>query len=76
MGLGLWDLMGPPTKKTALPEVHYFLKILLSERLVELSYWSSKWQPTVFLPGKFYGERSLMGYIVSGVAKSRKPLSI
>ena len=25
--------------------------------------WSRKWQPTpVFLPGKFHGQRSLMGY--------------
>ena len=74
MGLGLWDLMGPPStpKKTALLEVHYFLKILLHKRLAELSYWSRKWQPTVFLPGKLYGERSLMGYIVHGIAKSRK----
>ena len=27
------------------------------------SLWSRKWQPTlVFLPGKFHGQRSLMGY--------------
>jgi len=26
--------------------------------------WSRKWQPnSVFLPGKFNGQRSLMGYI-------------
>ena len=26
--------------------------------------WSRKWQPTpVFLPGKFYGQRNLAGYI-------------
>jgi len=25
--------------------------------------WSRKWQPTpVFLPGKFHGERNLVGY--------------
>ena len=25
--------------------------------------WKEAWQPTpVFLPGKFYGQRSLMGY--------------
>ena len=24
--------------------------------------WSRKWQPTVFLPGKFHGQRSLVGY--------------
>ena len=30
-----------------------------------------KWQPTpVFLPGEFHGQRSLVGYIVHGVAKS------
>ena len=34
--------------------------------------WSRKWQPTtVFLPGKFHGQRSLVGYIVHGVTKSR-----
>ena len=28
--------------------------------------WSRKWQPTpVFLPGKFHGQRSLVGYIQS-----------
>ena len=26
-------------------------------------HWSRKWQPTpVFLPGKFHGQRSLVGY--------------
>ena len=29
--------------------------------------WSMKWQPTpVFLPGKFHGQRSLMGYSLWG----------
>ena len=28
--------------------------------------WTRKWQPTsVFLPGKFHGQRSLAGYIQS-----------
>ena len=28
-----------------------------------LHQWSRKWQPTlVFLPGKFYGQKSLAGY--------------
>ena len=32
--------------------------------------WSRKWQPTpVFLPGKSYGQRSLEGYTVLGVAE-------
>ena len=32
--------------------------------------WSRKWQPTpVFLPGRFYGQRSLVGYTVHGVTK-------
>ena len=32
--------------------------------------WRRKWQPTpVFLPGQFHGQRSLVGYIVHGVAK-------
>ena len=30
---------------------------------VERPSWSRKWQPTpVFLPGKFHGQRSLVGY--------------
>ena len=39
--------------------------------------WNGKWQPTpVFLPGKFHGQRSLVGYSpwgakVHGVTKSR-----
>ena len=24
--------------------------------------WSRNWQPTIFLPGKFHGQRSLVGY--------------
>ena len=33
--------------------------------------WSMKWQPTsVFLPGKFHGERSLMGYSPWGCKES------
>ena len=32
--------------------------------------WSRKWQPTpVFLPGRFYGQRSLVGCTVHGVTK-------
>ena len=33
--------------------------------------WSRKWQPTpIFLPGKFHGERSLMGYSPWGCKES------
>ena len=33
--------------------------------------WRRAWQPTpVFLAGEFHGQRSLVGYIVHGVAKS------
>ena len=33
--------------------------------------WSRKWQPTpVFLPGKFYGHRSLVGYSPWGCKES------
>ena len=40
------------------------------------SPWRRKWQPTpVFLPEEFHGQRSLAGYIVHGVAKSRTQLS-
>ena len=32
--------------------------------------WRKKWQPTpVFLPGKFHGQRSLVGYIDRGFAE-------
>ena len=38
--------------------------------------WRKKWQSTpVFLPGKPHGQRSLAGYIVHGVPKSRTQLS-
>ena len=34
--------------------------------------WRRKWQPTpVFLPGEFYRQRNLKGYIVHRVAESR-----
>ena len=34
--------------------------------------WSRKWRPAlVFSPGKFHGQRSLVGYTVHGVTKSR-----
>ena len=33
--------------------------------------WRKKWQPTpVFLPGKFQGQRSLVGYTVHGVTET------
>ena len=32
--------------------------------------WSSKWQPPVFLPGKFHGQRSLVSYNPWGHKKS------
>ena len=38
--------------------------------------WRRKWQPIpVFLPGESHGQRSLVGYIVHGVAKSQTRLS-
>ena len=39
--------------------------------------WRRKWQPTpVFLPGKFHGQRSLVGYIqLYGVARVRQNLA-
>ena len=38
--------------------------------------WSRKWRPAlVFSPGKFHGQRSLVGYTVHGVAKSRTQLT-
>ena len=39
--------------------------------------WRRKWQPApVFLPGETHGQRSLVDYIVHGVAKNRTPLSM
>ena len=36
-----------------------------------LDPWSRKWQPTaVFLPGKFHGQRSLVGYSPGGSKES------
>ena len=38
--------------------------------------WRREWLPTpVFLPGEFHGQRSLIGYIIHGVARSRTQLS-
>ena len=38
--------------------------------------WRRAWQPTpVFLPGESHGLRSLVGYTVHGVTKSRTGLS-
>ena len=38
--------------------------------------WRRAWQPTpVFLPGKFHGQRNLVGYTVPRVAKSQTWLS-
>ena len=34
---------------------------------VEKIPWGRKWQPTpVFMPGKFHGQRSLLGYSLQG----------
>ena len=41
-----------------------------------ISYRRRQWQPTpVLLPGESHGQRSLVGYTVHGVAKSRIRLS-
>ena len=38
--------------------------------------WRREWQPIpVFWPGESHGQRSLVGYIVHGVGKSRTRLS-
>ena len=43
---------------------------------MEKILWRRKWQPTpLFLPGKYHGCRSLVGYTVHGVAKSWTKLS-
>ena len=47
-------------------------KHLKNYTVVYLKEWSGKWQPTpVFLPGEFYGQGSLVGYIVHGIAKNQ-----
>ena len=57
-----------------LPQAH-----LTSHSRMPSSRWvirRRKWQPTpVFLPGESHGQRSLVGYIVHRVAKSRTGLS-
>ena len=52
----------------------FFLRVLMTPSLLQFSIiifdpcvgkipWRRKWQPTpVFLPGAFYGQRSLVGY--------------
>ena len=54
----------------------------VNARVCEFDPWVTKitqrrkWQPTpVRLPGKSHGQRSLAGYTVHGVAKSRTRLS-
>ena len=38
---------------------------------VEKISWRRKWQPTpVFMPGKFHGQRSLVGYSPWGLKES------
>ena len=43
----------------------------MRENGVEKIPWSRKWQPTqVFLPGKFHGQRNLVGYGAWGCKES------
>ena len=43
--------------------------------LFSLPCWRRKWQPTpVFLPGKYYGQRSLVGYSTRGCKRVRHNL--
>ena len=49
---------------------------MTSLSLFTFTHWRRKWQPTpVLLSGKSHGWRSLVGYIVHGVAKSWTQLS-
>ena len=42
-----------------------------TNNIIEQIYWRGKWQPTpVFLPGKFHGQRSLVGYSPWGSKES------
>jgi len=35
----------------------------ITNRILKLTIWRRKWPPTpVFFPGKFHGQRSLVGY--------------
>ena len=50
--------------------------LVLSFSRIMMQFLIRKWQPTpVFLPGESHGWRSLVGYTVHGVAKSRTRLS-
>ena len=36
---------------------------IVLEIVLVTTHWSRKWQPTpIFLPGKFHGQRNLVGY--------------
>ena len=49
----------------------YFTKKIIWYKTSLISYWRRKWQPTpVFLPGKFRGQRSLVGYSPLGCKES------
>ena len=49
---------------------------LISGSWVWKAFWSRKWQPTsIFLPGKFHGQKSLVGATVHGVVGSQTQLS-
>ena len=46
--------------------VHKYIKYNISPWIGKIP-WSRKWQPTpVFLPGKFHGQKSLVGYSPCG----------
>ena len=59
--------------------VHIMLKPSMQDfkhDLTSMGPWRRKWQPTpVFLPGESHGRRSLVGYTVHWVSKSRTRLS-
>ena len=56
----LFSLPHPPMTPPLLGALYKYQRIIL---LLLLYKWRRKWQPTpVFLPGKFHGQRSLVGY--------------
>ena len=70
-----------PTGRDLLFQCYFFIQIYVLAKwcthcffishLLPIQIWSRKWQPTtVFLPGKFHGQRSLAGYSSWGFKES------
>ena len=44
-------------------EIVLVISVISMLKVLVTTYWNRKWQPiTIFLPGKFHGQRDLAGY--------------